>query len=68
MPRKFCHSLEDAKKKRCPRDLSSTCIADMCMAWRFVTTHVRDGEGGTKECGESHGVCGLAVDPTKVQK
>lgn len=35
MPRKFCHSLEDAKKKRCPRDLSSTCIADMCMAWRF---------------------------------
>ena len=64
MPLKFCHSIEEAKTvMRCPQGLSSTCIADRCMAWRFVRTHVPDGEGGTKECGESHGFCGLAVDP-----
>ena len=50
MPRKFATSLEDAKKKRCPRDLSSTCVADLCMAWRFVRTNVDDGEGGTRPC------------------
>ena len=63
MSLKFATSLEDARKKRCPNNLLSACQADKCMAWRFVRTHVSDGDGGMVKCGESHGFCGLAVDP-----
>lgn len=37
------------------------------MAWRFVNTHIDDGNGGTKSSGDTHGFCGMAGDPTAVK-
>lgn len=28
---------QNAMKKRCYRDLSSTCVGSMCMAWRWFS-------------------------------
>lgn len=56
---------EQAKKKRCYRDLSSTCVGSMCMAWRQEVTEMRHPDSGrvidTKPT--DRGYCGRAGRP-----
>lgn len=40
------------------------CLADGCMAWRFVDTHIKNEAGDfTIKSGDTHGFCGLAGNP-----
>ncbi len=42
------------------------CIADACMAWRWVETHINNPDaphGDLIPSGDTHGYCGLAGDP-----
>ena len=65
MPRPFCHSIESAKTKLCPEYGRGKCLADDCMAWRFVETNIEDPAGGPDliRSGNTHGYCGKAGDP-----
>ncbi len=36
----------EAKKLRCYRDLSSTCVGQMCMAWRWDKNEMRHPDSG----------------------
>jgi hypothetical protein len=67
----FCISEVDAKTKWCPfvgmtrfNHQSEECIASACMAWRWVGTHISDGQDGLTPSNDTHGYCGLAGDPT----
>ena len=44
------------------------CVASACMAWRWVETHIDDPAGGSEMIlsGDTHGFCGMAVDPRMV--
>lgn len=67
------HSEEDAKfGKICPilapdpNGIPTSCQGSMCMAWRWVKTHIHDPDNPTDDLVEStdtHGYCGLAGDP-----
>lgn len=68
MVRKFCWHIDEAKSLWCPRAHNGSeqrCIADGCMAWRWVSTNVLDefsGRNETKPCDDKYGFCGLAGD------
>lgn len=65
---KVCQSINEAKTKWCPfagkqraQRQDELCIADECMAWRWVVTHINDAPGGDLyPTHDTHGVCGLA--------
>lgn len=63
---RFCESLESAKQKYCPYTFNRqprTCVADRCMAWRWVRTYIESPAnplGEFVESDDTHGYCGLA--------
>ena len=62
---KLFHSVDAARTMWCPQatdEDTQNCIASRCMAWRWVETNIKDGEG-TKVSGDTHGYCGLAGRP-----
>ena len=65
MPIPVCHSIESEKTKVCPEPHMTKCLADFCMAWRFVETNIKDPAGGPDliRSGDTHGYCGKAGDP-----
>lgn len=61
---KFCTSESQAGTKRCVHsEPDRLCIGSECMAWRWVETHISDGQGGLTPSSETHGYCGLAGLP-----
>ena len=44
------------------------CIASECMMWRWVTTNIGDGSGGTVESSDTHGYCGAAGVPWALKR
>jgi hypothetical protein len=63
----FCTAETDAKVTQCCRDLNIPCQGSRCMAWRWVETHINDGQGGMKPSSDTHGYCGLAGKPWGVK-
>jgi hypothetical protein len=73
MPLKCFIHKDEAKSLACPMRLHDTglrheltrCLADRCMAWRFVWTHVilPKEEKDLVPDGETYGYCGLAGKP-----
>lgn len=63
---KFCVAESDTKNKTCPiiHDGQYGCVGSMCMAWRWVETHIADDAGNPTilSC-DTHGYCGLAGAP-----
>ena len=62
----FCISELEASEHYCPMGIASAnpaqhwCCGKACMAWRWVETHVNDGQGGMKPSSDTHGYCGMA--------
>lgn len=65
----FCVSEVEAKSKLCcltgQSDNDQCCVGSGCMAWRWVETHIDNGEGRGElvPSTDTHGYCGLAGPP-----
>lgn len=65
----FTH--REAKQKICPVSMNTEggefCIGRICMAWRWVETHIHSDPGNPSSDlvpnGETYGYCGMAGDP-----
>lgn len=52
---------EEAKKKKCVRDMADTCIGEQCMAWRWKEDEL---DPKARPAGRlPRGFCGLAGHP-----
>lgn len=60
------HASAFGSVNRADKPLSTSCIADGCMAWRWVETHIANPEDPKADLiasGDTHGLCGLAGQP-----
>jgi hypothetical protein len=70
----FCTAEQDAKEMTCPLTLGDSgpwpCVGSLCMAWRWVETHIKNPDcpdGDMIPSGDTHGYCGLAGKPWGVK-